>query len=210
MVLEYKDKEYEVEIIKKENKNTYVRVRDKKLYVTTNMLTSEKKIQQLLEENKKAIGKMIEKDEIRMNKREVFLLFGEYYDINYGEFEHQITVEDGKISVVNEEVLRKWIDGYIHSVFYTHLMMGYQKFAGKVPCPSLKIRPMKTRWGVCNTKTKVVTLNIELFRYEIECLDYVIIHELAHFLEPNHSKNFWSIVEEYCPNYKEIKKKLKD
>ena len=43
MVLEYKDREYEVEIIKKRNKNTYVRVRDSKIYVTTNMLTSEKK-----------------------------------------------------------------------------------------------------------------------------------------------------------------------
>lgn len=209
MVLEYKNKDYEVEIIRKGNKNTYVRVRDHKIYVTTNHLTSERRIKKLLEENKKAIGKMIETDSARMKKRELFLLFGEYYDIIYGDFSHQIVVEDGRISVVSEEVLFKWLDGYVRSVFYSHLMMGYQKFDGNIPCPSLKIRSMKTRWGVCNTKTKVVTLNLELFRYDMECLDYVIVHELAHFLVPNHSKQFWGVVERYCPNYKEIKKKLK-
>ena len=210
MVFQYKNKDYAVEVIKKDNKNTYVRVRDDKVYVTTNYFVSERKISKLLNENRKAIEKMIDRAEVRAEKRDLFLLFGKYYDIVYGDFERQITVEEGKIWVVSEKVLCKWLEQFIHTTFYNHLMYWYDEFEGKIPYPILKIRKMKTRWGVCNTKNHNVTLNFELFRYDIECLDYVIVHELSHFLVPNHSKDFWKQVEKYFPNYKEIRKKLRD
>ena len=210
MVFQYKNKDYAVEVLKKDNKNTYVRVRDDKVYVTTNYFVSERKISKLLNENRKAIEKMIDRAEVRAEKRDLFLLFGKYYDIVYGDFERQITVEEGKIWVVSEKVLCKWLEQFIHTTFYNHLMYWYDEFEGKIPYPNLKIRKMKTRWGVCNTKNHNVTLNFELFRYDIECLDYVIVHELSHFLVPNHSKDFWKQVEKYFPNYKEIRKKLRD
>lgn len=210
MIFKYKDKEYEVEIIKKNNKNTYIRVRDGKIYVTTGYFTSQRKIAKLLDENQKAIGKMIERAEIRAKKRELFLIFGKYYDIIYGDFDRQITIEEDRILVINEKVLCQWLDKLIQTTFYNRLMYWYSKFDGKVPCPNLKIRKMKTRWGVCNTKNHNVTLNFELFRYDERCLDYVIVHELSHFLVPNHSKEFWAVVESYYPDYKEIRKILKD
>jgi len=74
---------------------------------------------------------------------------------------------------------------------------------------TLKVRKMKSRWGVCNTKDKTVTLNTELIKYRLEVIDYVIIHELAHFHEGNHSKKFWDIVSKACPNYKNLRKELK-
>ncbi len=209
MVFRYKDIDYDVEIIKKDNKNTYVRVRDNKVIVTTNYFVSEKKIKKLLDDNYEEIAKMITRAQKRAEKKELFLIFGKYYDIIYGDFDHQITVEDGRIEVISEEVLIKWLNQLIHTTFYRHLKYWYSKFEETIPDPNLKIRKMKTRWGVCNIKNHNVTLNSELFRYEIECLDYVIIHELSHFLVPNHSKEFWKVVEKYCPNYKEIRKKLK-
>lgn len=210
MQFKYKDEIYEVEVIKKNNKNTYIRVWDGKITVTTGYLINKWQIANLLDENRKSIEKMIEKDKKRMEKRELFVLFGEYYEIVYGEFDKPITMEEGKIAAVNREVLCNWLDDYVNFTFYRHLMYWHDEFKGRVPIPNLKIKKMKTRWGVCNTKNKNVTLNLELFRYDIKCLDYVIIHELAHFIEPNHSKKFWKIVEEFCPNYKEIRKILKD
>lgn len=210
MIFQYKDQKYEVEIIKKDNKNTYVRIRDNKIIVTTNYFTSERKIKALLEENKKEINKMIERAEKKDQNKELFLLFGKPYDVIYGDFDRDITVEEGKIWVVNEQILLKWLDKFVHTTFYNHLKYWYAEFEERIPDPYLKIRKMKTRWGVCNTKKETVTLNVELLRYDIECLDYVIIHELAHFLVHNHSKQFWSVVAKYCPNYKEIRKKLKD
>ena len=69
---------------------------------------------------------------------------------------------------------------------------------------------MKTRWGVCNRKNITVTLNLELIKYDLNKVDYVIVHELSHFVHFNHSKNFWNTVSKYCPKYKQIKKELKE
>ena len=55
-----------------------------------------------------------------------------------------------------------------------------------------------------------VTLNYHLIKYDICCLDYVIVHELSHFIHPNHSKEFWTQVAKYYPNYKKVRKYLKN
>ena len=97
----------------------------------------------------------------------------------------------------------------IESIFKEHLEYWYNVFEEYIPSPNLKIRKMKSRWGVCNTKNKNVTLNYELYRWDIKCLDYVIVHELSHFIHPNHSSSFWKLVSKYCPNYKEIRKEMR-
>ena len=68
---------------------------------------------------------------------------------------------------------------------------------------------MKTRWGVNNRGNNTITLNTELLKKEIDLLDYVIIHELCHFYEANHSSRFWAHVEKYYPKYKEARKRLR-
>ena len=210
MIFDYKDKYYEVKIIRKDNKNTYVRFRDDKIYVTTNYFASDKYIEKLLKDNYKSISKMIRKVEQKPKDSNLFLLFGKQYEVIYGDFENDISLDETSIKALNEKILCKWLDKYIHTIFYSHLMYWYDRFEESIPLPTLKIRKMRTRWGVCNTKKHTITLNSELYKYDLECLDYVAIHELSHLIEGNHSKNFWSIVEKYCPNYKEIKKKLKE
>lgn len=69
---------------------------------------------------------------------------------------------------------------------------------------------MTSRWGVCNIKNHNVTLNSELSKYDINALDYVIVHELSHFIHHNHSKDFWLLVGKYYPNYKNIRKMLRN
>ena len=69
---------------------------------------------------------------------------------------------------------------------------------------------MTSRWGVCNSKLKRVTLNLELIKKEPYCLDYVIVHELSHFIEMNHSNRFWKVVEANYPNYKEVRRIMKN
>lgn len=210
MIFLYKDKEYPVEIVKKNNKNTYVRVKNNTIYVTTNYFTTNKIIQKLLDQNKQSIYKMIEKSKQRESKKEVFSIFGKSYDIIYGNFLEDITIDDNKIYAKNEKVLSKWLNELIHNTYQEHLTHWYNIFTENIPIPNLKIRKMTSRWGVCNTKNHNVTLNSELLKYDIECLDYVIVHELSHFLVPNHSKKFWNVVEKYYPNYKEIRRKLKE
>jgi hypothetical protein len=66
---------------------------------------------------------------------------------------------------------------------------------------NLKIRSMRTRWGSCSSRGNIC-LNLELIKAPLDCLDYVIVHELCHFREMNHSKRFWDLVEQCMPDWK--------
>ena len=106
-------------------------------------------------------------------------------------------------------MLNKYISKYIYDVYSRHLAYWHNTFTEKLPNYNLVIRKMKSRWGVCNIKNNKITLNLELSKYDIKYLDYVIIHELSHFIHPNHSKEFWQLVSKYCYNYKDIRKEMK-
>ncbi len=70
------------------------------------------------------------------------------------------------------------------------------------------VRNQKTRWGSCS-RHGVINFNYRLASMPDEVRDYVIVHELCHLKQFNHSKNFWDLVRQTVPDYKEIKKKLK-
>ena len=72
----------------------------------------------------------------------------------------------------------------------------------------ISIRGQKTRWGSCSTKGNL-SFNYGLLKYRKEVIDYVIIHELCHLREMNHSKKFWILVKNICPDYKLLRKELK-
>ena len=74
----------------------------------------------------------------------------------------------------------------------------------------LKIRDMKTRWGTCNIKTGAVTINLRLAEKPPECLRYVLTHELCHLHEAGHGEKFWRRMDVYYPNWKRIRKQLKE
>ena len=69
---------------------------------------------------------------------------------------------------------------------------------------------MTTRWGTCNTATKKIWLNLQLAKKPIDCLEYVILHELAHIKVRNHGEDFVNIMNLYMPYWREIRKKLND
>lgn len=73
--------------------------------------------------------------------------------------------------------------------------------------PSIKIKKMKSRWGSLSIKGNI-NLNIELIKAPIECIDYVITHELCHLKHNNHSNSFYNLLEVMMPGWKKIKHKL--
>lgn len=209
MTFIYNNKEYEVEIIKKNNKNTYIRIKNNRIYVTTSYFTSKFYIEKLLEKNKTSIGKMIDKSLKKENNKKEFKILGIPHQIIVNK-ESKFSINGNIITSPNEKKIEDYLRNIAKNIYQERLMYYYKLFDENIPKPTLKIRKMTSRWGVCNTKTHQITLNLELIHYDIECLNYVIVHELSHLLEGNHSRLFWNIVEKYYPNYKSIRKKLRD
>lgn len=69
----------------------------------------------------------------------------------------------------------------------------------------LRIQKMKTKWGSCAIENGRIIINLELAKKPIECLEYVLVHELAHLLERKHSERFVAILNEYLPDWSERK-----
>lgn len=203
----FNNKEYQIEVIRKNNKNTYLRVKDNKIVVTTNYLTSNRTISKLITSNKEFIDRALTKS-ISKSEDTSFKLFGREYDIIYGFKDTE--VDNNKIYTKDEKSLNKYLSLYITNIYSERLDYWYNIFEEDIPVPNLKIRKMTSRWGVCNIKNHNVTLNSELFKYDIKALDYVIVHELSHFIHHNHSKDFWLLVGKYYPKYKEVRKYLRN
>lgn len=208
MQIELDNNYYDVEIIKKNNRNTYIRVKNGKIIVTTNYLTSKNSILKLINDNKNSIEKMINSDNKKQDKNDNFYYFGKQYDVIYGF--NEIEFNGSKIYAPNKTKLDKFIINNIKRIYQERLDYWYSVFEENIPYPNLKIRKMTSRWGVCNIKNHNVTLNYELSKYDITCLDYVIVHELSHFIHHDHQKGFWTLVGKYYPKYKDARKMLKE
>jgi hypothetical protein len=77
-----------------------------------------------------------------------------------------------------------------------------------VPMPSSGIKRMKTKWGTCNIQAQRIWLNLELIKKPPQCLEYVVVHELAHFLERSHSDRFIAIMDKALPQWRTIRDEL--
>lgn len=202
---------YPVVIVKKNNKNTYIRVnKDLEIIVTTSSFTTSRQITHLLEENIESVKKMLNRQKKEKLKNDNFYYLGKKYDIIIVPVLDTVEIENNVIYVKGMKELQKWYQREMKTLFVCRMKEMYDRFTEDIPYPKLKIRAMKTRWGVCNKRDTSVTLNANLMKESVECLDYVIIHELSHLVHFDHSKAFWNTVETYCQDYKKIRKKLKE
>lgn len=209
MYFEYNGKKYEIVIEKKNNKNTYIRVKeDLKVHVSTSYLTPKFMIKSLIEGNKDSICKMISKQETKQNKNSNYYFLGMKLNIIESNVKNPY-LEYDNLYINSKEDINKWFDKMTKKVFKERLDIIYNNFTKVVPYPKLVIRKMTTRWGVCNKNLEKVTLNYNLIHMDRKYLDYVIVHELSHFIHFDHSKEFWKLVEENEPNYKQIRKEMR-
>ena len=139
-----------------------------------------------------------------------------YEDVNYidscivknGErilsiIENKIVNSKNKpVSLYSEEEFTSYVNKcfqYVNSLFYEKIKIH----------PVLQMKNVYSYWGKCNYVKNIITLSTNLIYCTKEQIYYVIVHEFAHFLVHNHSKEFFCIVGYYCENYKEIRKEMK-
>lgn len=199
---------YNVLVVKKNNKNTYIKIKeDLTIYVTTNYLTSKREIKAILDNEQNFLRQALTKTRKKNEKEKLFYYLGEKYDIILVSFDNT-ELSFGKIYVKDMPTLDKWMKKETKRIFAERLEYNYNLFDEDIPFPKLKIRTMKTRWGVCNKRDNSVTLNAKLIKYSLHEIDYVIIHELSHFVHFDHSREFWETVQRHMPDYKKAIKVL--
>lgn len=146
---------------------------------------------------------------------ESHLLFGTEYRlfVQVNPIEAQNVCIDGdyiKVTVKNKENVKSVLEDF----YKVQLQERVERFISKwketlnVKCEGIKYRTMKTRWGSCISEKKSITFNISLAQKDLECVEYVVVHELIHLIEPNHSTEFYRILEKNIPNWKILRKRM--
>ena len=119
----------------------------------------------------------------------------------------EISFSDGsKIVYKNKEDLDKKLKAFF--LKYVTKMTEYYISIMNLPTYKVKVKNMKSRYGSNSAQTKTISYSTTLLHYSHEIIDSVVVHEVSHIVEYNHSKAFWNVVYKYCPNYDKYRKKL--
>lgn len=210
MQLRYNDNNYDIVIERKNNKRTYIRVKDDlKIHVSTNYFETNFSIKKLIKDNYREICKMIDNATVKKENNSGFFYLGKKYTIVHIEGD-DISFSNDIVYIGRDVDIDKWYKSKAKDLFLERLNYNYDKFSRKIPYPKLRIRKMTSRWGVCNIMTHIITLNLNLIKRDTKYLDYVIVHELSHLVHGDHSSRFWKLVGENMPDYKKYREEMKE
>lgn len=116
------------------------------------------------------------------------------------------TIHSINESAYTKNILNKWYRKKAREIFIKRLQKMVKKI-GYTNVPELSVRSMNRRWGSYISKKKII-LNSSLIHTSIDCIDYVITHELCHFQYKNHGKKFFALLDEKYPGWEKVKEKL--
>lgn len=215
-----------VEVNRKNIKNLHLSVLppDGKVRVSSPMHLSDESISMFVRSKLSWIKKQKEKFDTqpRQSERqyvsgETLYVFGKQYflHVEYSYKANSLVLSgNNAILTVRKESTAKQRENYVNE-WYRNLLK--EKITLYLPkwenvtglyCNSWQTKYMTTRWGTCNIPKKKLWFNLQLAKKPIECLEYVILHELAHLKEKTHNKDFIAILDAYMPNWREIKSRL--
>lgn len=121
-----------------------------------------------------------------------------------------IAIDENRASIEGDQYIRSVLRRFYITQFSDIIKDRIDFFSPQIGvCPQkVTVREQKTRWGSCSSKGNI-SLNWKLVMAPIEVIDYVIVHELCHMKEMNHSKNYWNLVKTILPDFDVRRKWLK-
>lgn len=150
------------------------------------------------------------------NMLETYSFLGKYLlKIVYAEGRQHVEIEnDNMVLYINKGATPEKKQAILDEWYREQLKVIIPKYISKweepmnVKVSAFRVRQMKSR-GLCHIDDSSIVINIELAKKPLEYLEYIIVHEMAHLLVPNHSKKFWAIVDKFLPNWRQIKKQYR-
>jgi predicted metal-dependent hydrolase len=119
-----------------------------------------------------------------------------------------LTVRPGSDAHKRADVIHEWQKRQLHAVVPVLIKKWERKL--KVKVAGYYLQRMKTKWGSCNHQAGNIRLNTELVKKPKDLLEYVIVHEMVHLLEPTHNERFISILGEHFPTWREARAELNE
>ncbi|MGQ4005872.1 SprT family zinc-dependent metalloprotease [Francisellaceae bacterium CB300] len=201
---------------------------DGSINITSPIGVSQKEIHNLLESKKS----WIEKHQQRISQNQKFdygkyslehgscvYFLGRKYTVKLVESKQNVVMEsDHTISfylnpsvIDNQEFKLEILEEFYRDradIILNNLVAKYLKITNQ-EIERVTIKKTKTRWGSCNYVKKTINLNFNLVLRDIDAIEYVVLHEIAHLTHPNHSKEFYAYIHCYMPDWKVREKKLK-
>ena len=151
--------------------------------------------------------------------RESHYLWGRRYllSVVYKDIKPSVTLDHKRITIIvrpgsdaskRAEIFHEWHKSLLHEVV-PPLLQKWQTKMG-VEVTEYFLQRMKTKWGSCNHQAKHIRLNTELVKKPKDLLEYVVVHELAHLLEPTHNDRFVAILDKHYPTWREARAELNE
>jgi hypothetical protein len=216
----------EIDVIKKDIKNMHLSVLPPlgKVRISTPLNTSDEAIRLFAVSKIAWIKKQVEKfeNQPRQSEREYVsgeshYLWGRRYrlEVRYSNKANNVetkgnklflTVREKSIQQQRENVMNEWYRNELKKRIPSLLQKWEQIM--DIKADSWGVKNMKTRWGTCNTKEKRIWINLQLAKKPISCLEYVVVHELVHLLEKNHTPAFVEYMNKFLPDWRVTKDEL--
>ena len=217
-----------VEVVKKNIKNLHLSVLppDGKVRVSAPEALSDDAIAMFVRTKIGWIRKQQEKFELQPRQNERQYVSGEtlyvwgrqfFLRVEYSYKGNALVISgDNAILTVRKESTVKQRETFVNEWYRTLLKAEVEKYLPKweritgLQCSSWQSKYMTTKWGTCNTSTGKIWLNLQLAKKPIECLEYVILHELIHLKVRNHGPEFVTEMNRYMQNWREIRNQLNE
>lgn len=213
IILDNQNIEYELNI--KDIKKCYLRIKSGKVIVNASKHFSIFQIENLIISNKDIIlNKLNSYVSKAIYDRDGYVyIFNKKYNIILRDLKkRKCTIHQDNLYVYHHN-LQKVIEEYLKEILFEYIDDRIDDFLVndfRLNKPEIEIKKLKSRWGACFSLQNKVSFNLSLIHLDYELIDYVIVHELCHFLQPNHSNLFYNELRQRLPDYKQREKKLKE
>lgn len=213
IVLKNRTIPYEIDY--KNIKNCYLRVRQGKIKISASKFYSIKMIEELIKTHQDTILKQIDSYEEKVNYQNngYVFLFHKKYRLVVRDFNMKKCVIHHDDIYIYSAHIKDTLDSFLKEQLYHYIfskIQDYLKSDFHLSFPEIQIKKMKSRWGACFYQKNKVCFNFSLVHLDYDLIDYVIVHELCHFIEANHSPRFYLEIEKRLPDYKIQEKRLKE